>query len=544
MSAESFPSASPLLARPRVVMLTVRDLVAQVRGGEIRLPSFQRPLRWKGPDVQKLFDSIWRGMPVGSLLFWEHPAPAGEAVIGGATVLVSSEPSARWVVDGQQRVTSLAAALLDLDHRGDHRWQLYFDPDEPAFVPWSWSVSEHALPVSVLGDLQRLLRWTHEHDLSTTQIARIEDARQQLLGYSIPTYVVAEGDVELLRTAFARLDGAGRPLAADEIIERVVMTPHLADGELDLDGLQLVCDRNDFGMPSRADVLEAALVMHGRLEPPDRARYHFGDQRAAADALARAVVFLQEGCGIPHVRLVPCREMLAILTRWFHLHERSEPATLGRLAQWVWRASMTTAHRDTDDARWSDRALAIQPGEEQSSLDRLMRLEGTRIASGWSLEGFDPRSPRSRIEMLALLAAEPRDRMGPLRWSALLSDDQIAREIVGPRVPGNLDPRLLRSIANRALLDTLPTELERELLTWDPEQDEPALRSQLIAPEALAALKAGDVDTFIRLRAAAIEDHLTRFLDARAQWNGPVVRPHRCYSDEAPESLPADEVAQ
>jgi len=525
-------------------MLTVKDLVAQVRSGEIRLPSFQRPLRWKALEVQKLFDSIWRGMPVGSLLVWEHPAPAGEEVIGGATVLVSSDLSAWWVVDGQQRVTSLAAALLDLDHRGDHRWQIYFDPDEPGFVSWSWRVSEHALPVSVLGDLQRLLRWTREHDLSATQVARIEDARQQLLGYAIPTYVVAEADVELARTAFTRINGAGLPLPADEVLDHILVIPHLGEGELDLDALQLLCDRNEFGMPSRAEVLEAALVMQGRLEPPDGARYHFGDQSAAADALARAVVFLQEGCGIPHVRLIPCPEILAVLTRWFHVHERSEPATLGRLAQWAWQVMIAAAHRGADHARWNERALAIQPGDEQASLDRLMRLVGTRPASAWSLEGFHPRSARSRIEMLALLDAEPRDRVGLLRLSALLSDDQIAREIVGPRELGDLDPQLLRSIANRAMLDTRPTALERELQTWDPEQDQRALRSHLIDTDALAALKAGDVGTFLRLRAATIAGHLGRFLDARAQWNGPVIRPHRCYSDEAPDSQLADEVAQ
>jgi len=37
--------------------------------GHVRVPSFQRGLRWEASDVQDLFDSIYRGYPIGSLLF-------------------------------------------------------------------------------------------------------------------------------------------------------------------------------------------------------------------------------------------------------------------------------------------------------------------------------------------------------------------------------------------------------------------------------------------------------------------------------------------
>jgi Protein of unknown function DUF262 len=525
------------------MMLSVKEIVAQVRAGEIRIPTHQRPLRWRAPDVQKLFDSIWKGLPVGSFIFWEHSAPAGEETIGGAKILVRSEIQAWWVVDGLQRITAMAAALLELDHHEDHRWHVFFDPDEPGFVPWSSSVREHAVPVSVLGDLPRLLRWTRDHELNDTQVAHIEDARQQLLDYTIPAYIVDEDDVELARATFVRINSTGHPLRADEAIEAIVAAPILHEGELDLDALQAICDRNEFGMPSRAEVLDAALIMSGRGRADAGSRPFFGDQAAAADALALAVVFLQETCSIPHVRLVPHFGILAVLARWFRVHEHSEPATLERLAQWVWRESMIAAMCRGEGSRSTEQANAIQPGDDQASLDRLMMLLGSPPAA-WSFERFDPRSAQSRIEMLALLAAGPRDRSGPLRLRALLSDDQIAREIVSPRGHGDPDPKLLRSIANRALLDMMPTGLERELRAWDAPEDAFALRSHLIGPDAFAALRDQDFDTFLRLRAAAIEEHMACFLEGHAHWNGPVVRPHRYYSDAAPERALDDEASR
>jgi len=47
---------------------TVVDLVAEALKGRIRIPEFQRPLRWQWEDVRRLFDSIVKGYPIGNLL--------------------------------------------------------------------------------------------------------------------------------------------------------------------------------------------------------------------------------------------------------------------------------------------------------------------------------------------------------------------------------------------------------------------------------------------------------------------------------------------
>ena len=61
--------------RPSATMFTVERLVLMARSGEIRIPHFQRDFRWQRQDVVRLFDSIVRGYPVGSLLLWRRPAP-------------------------------------------------------------------------------------------------------------------------------------------------------------------------------------------------------------------------------------------------------------------------------------------------------------------------------------------------------------------------------------------------------------------------------------------------------------------------------------
>lgn len=111
------------------------------------MPHFQRGLRWKSSNVVELFDSIYRGYPIGSLLFYKRPAEAERLSVGPLTVDAPETSEAWWVVDGQQRVTSLAACLArpvplpDKPSKEDP-FVLYFDAEDQRFEPppKNWSL--------------------------------------------------------------------------------------------------------------------------------------------------------------------------------------------------------------------------------------------------------------------------------------------------------------------------------------------------------------------------------------------------------------------
>jgi len=80
----------------------------QVQMGQIGLPDIQRPFVWKNTKVRDLFDSMYRGYPVGYLLFWQNGLPGGHKQIGTDIKQLVAQ---LLVVDGQQRLTSLHAVL-------------------------------------------------------------------------------------------------------------------------------------------------------------------------------------------------------------------------------------------------------------------------------------------------------------------------------------------------------------------------------------------------------------------------------------------------
>ena len=58
------------------------SLIDAIGNGQIGLPDIQRPFVWKNVKVRELFNSMYRGYPVGYLLFWETGVRSGSRKIG------------------------------------------------------------------------------------------------------------------------------------------------------------------------------------------------------------------------------------------------------------------------------------------------------------------------------------------------------------------------------------------------------------------------------------------------------------------------------
>ncbi len=103
--------------------------------GDIGLPDIQRPFVWSNAKVRDLFDSMYRGFPVGYLLFWENGEGNGTRGIG--KVEKAHTLPSRLIVDGQQRLTSLFAVFRGqkiLDDDFTHRQiEIAFRPRDSKF---------------------------------------------------------------------------------------------------------------------------------------------------------------------------------------------------------------------------------------------------------------------------------------------------------------------------------------------------------------------------------------------------------------------------
>jgi hypothetical protein len=87
----------------------LEQLFGYIDIGDLGLPDIQRPFVWKDAKVRDLFDSIYRGFPIGSYLFWRNTV-GGKAHQIGMSKKEHEDP-VLLIIDGQQRLTAMYAVF-------------------------------------------------------------------------------------------------------------------------------------------------------------------------------------------------------------------------------------------------------------------------------------------------------------------------------------------------------------------------------------------------------------------------------------------------
>ena len=209
---------------------SARDLVAAVRSGALRLPDIQRPFVWQKVKVRDLVDSIYRGYPVGELMFWNSAGDGREIGTEAKT-----KTAAAKIVDGQQRLTSLYAVMtgepvVDDDYRSESI-KIAFNPFTERFEVQSAALKksrEWVPDISAVFDSPYqarnafLSRYREEHDLSEPDVERIEAVFTRLHGIQNYKFTVVElqADTEREKVAdvFVRINSEGVNLTQADFI--------------------------------------------------------------------------------------------------------------------------------------------------------------------------------------------------------------------------------------------------------------------------------------------------------------------------------------
>lgn len=116
----------------------VSNLLSKVQIGEIAIPDIQRPFVWEPYKVTELIDSLFNGFPIGYIITWQSPdvkLKDGSSSVG-KTILI----------DGQQRITALRAAILGKTVKNkdyaDIRIQVAYHPLEYKFATLNAAISK------------------------------------------------------------------------------------------------------------------------------------------------------------------------------------------------------------------------------------------------------------------------------------------------------------------------------------------------------------------------------------------------------------------
>lgn len=489
------------VTRPRVEQTRPVELVDWARRGRLRIPSFQRSFRWEREDVVKLFDSVLRGYPVGTLLMWRRPAAAARLEIGPLAVDAPEAADAYWVVDGQQRVTSLVGALAAPDDTVDPRFRIFYDLEAGRFVSAGRRepVPEHWFPVRAALSNVSVLAWHRDRPwITDAELDRCDDVIQAIRDYLLPVYVVTGDDEHAVREMFDRLNNSGHRLTQAEIFDAL----HTVTDQMEPSNLAaLAAAVKGFGfgeIPDRILVRSVLAIRHGHVDRDFRREFRDDADRQEAfkkteHALGVVVDFLRDEVGIPHARVLPYMLFVPVLTRFVALFGPPEGRAAELLRRWVWRGSAVGVAPQGTTLALRQNALAVAE-DPVLSADRLLRLL-PREAWLPDPRAFRLHQPQAKLNLLALLSRRPRilatppgaeSRVGaPIDpvwllqqgWNPLVTvttSEDWRRETIASRLvhPRDVPDRAIRKAIGRADAEILRSHFIDEVALRDlPEHE-------------------------------------------------------------------------
>ncbi len=204
------------------------DLISEIQKGQIKIPKFQRDFVWSIDKTAKLLDSILKGYPIGTFILWETNERLNDIKNIGNLKLppIPDDIKVQYVLDGQQRITSLYAAFLgaSIQKEGEKKITDYSsifidlegdidNNDEQIIVseqPESKNISLKDLLNSKYSDLRE--------NYISDDIDKIQEYKETFTSYDFSTVVLRKEDIDSAIEVFTRINTGGQTLTLFEIM--------------------------------------------------------------------------------------------------------------------------------------------------------------------------------------------------------------------------------------------------------------------------------------------------------------------------------------
>lgn len=402
-----------VLLRPENANKKYEVLFLEIDSGQIKLPMFQREFVWDKVQSAKLIDSILKGYPIGTFIFWKtKEALRSVKDIGNHSLPETPKGDyAQYILDGQQRITSLYAIRKGLRISKDGKEINYrdiyvnldYDPLNDEQIVTSQKeeekvyVSVHELLTRKMGELFK--------QVGANKADLVEEYKTKLTTYDFATITIKDYPIDIACDIFSRINTGGKPLTLFEIM--VAMTYDEAKGfdlALKYDELLNGNDESDksltkakFDTVPAATVLQAvAAITTDSIRAKDilkiRRDKFIANWDPMVSSMFTAVDFIRTKLHVPVSQLLPYASLLVPFTYFFYKNENKRPTEvqsklLRQFFYWVglnWRYSGSTETKIDEDLKKMN--LILKEKKPRYSSDELeVTAEG--IANTWFSAG-------------------------------------------------------------------------------------------------------------------------------------------------------------
>ena len=330
------------------------DLISEIETGQVKIPQFQRKFVWDIKSSAKLLDSILKGYPIGTFIYWRTNERLRAVRNLGNISLPEPQDGefVNFVLDGQQRLTSLFATLKGLsitDENGkvaDYS-EMYVDfnaEEDQEIIITDISKLEEKTFIKVTelmeGSLSLLASYPSEYH------KKIDNYKKIIQSYTFSVINLKNAPIDVATEVFTRLNVGGKSLTLFEImVAKTYDSKRKFDLSEKYDKLKEELTASQYDTMSSATVLQVISILlekdctRKQILKLEKSRFiDIWDE--AVDCIKHSVDFFRS-YGIIVSRILPYNALIVPFSYYYYLNKKNPTGIAKkRLEDFFWRVSL------------------------------------------------------------------------------------------------------------------------------------------------------------------------------------------------------------
>jgi hypothetical protein len=331
----------------RVVPDTLNNLVVAVGKGQYRVPQFQREYVWVKSKVIELFDSIYKGYPIGSFFLWKADRTHNRLFRHSIPLNippVKEDDDVSFILDGQQRITSIYVTLLGLTAGGTDYSLVCFDTKEQKFTHREADNKRYISVSDIWGDKALEIVDGVEKANKPAYTRCFEVLRT----YPVSIVVVADQDLPSVCKIFQRINQSGKRLDRFDLISSMTFSTEFDLREKFKEDVLVPLKDTAFGEISPVIITQLmALLKKGACREGDEFSLTADEIKDLWNSVISAILLaadtLRKNLGVKNRKYLPYDAILTLLAYFYAKsgHRALSQEQLEWVKRWFWRASFS-----------------------------------------------------------------------------------------------------------------------------------------------------------------------------------------------------------
>ena len=359
--------------RIKVSQWQLSDLIGDVARGKLRIPQFQRDFVWERTRVIKLLDSMYKDFPIGSFFFWISPKEYNIFYRDIPYLDIKhsdSDSELTFILDGQQRITSLYCTIKGLKINRIDYYEICFDLDKEIFVGRKGDHIRFVPFKDIIGENNFEIYNKLESD---QRKKNFQKCREKFNTYPFSIIIVKDKNIEQVCEIFERLNQGGKRLDLFDLVvantwdEKFKLKEEIEEvnkefsktfGELTNEiFVQLVC------LIKKRQCNRAYQLKLKKEEFID-------NWEQVIESLKKAIDYLRSNLGVKTFSIIPYPGIIPLISYFHYYSKNMNDQQNKKIKEWFWKCSFSE--------RYSSSTLT-RMGEDRVIFDKIINNEEVNI---------------------------------------------------------------------------------------------------------------------------------------------------------------------